>query len=181
MSADEPTTAPELLPAPEGAPEPDSAPPAAEATEPKPKRKRAPRNSGNPPGRKTSKALRAERVESQLIALGMSLSGLGVVTGQPAVMADGAAVAEHATNIAQSFAELAETNPRVAKFLDGAVGGSAWFGVALALGGLAQSVATNHGLFGELEPAPAEPSTGAEPTPAPGSMFAGLAQVLDQS
>lgn len=144
-------------------PAPD-APPA----EPKPKRTRKPRSTTG--GRPSGKDKRREQVADQLTSIGMALNGVGFVAGQPALAADGRAVLDHADNIATALAELAETNPRVAKFIDGGVSGSAWIGVAIAVGGLARDIAANH--LPEPEPELAE-------TVEPGSPASGLAGLAD--
>lgn len=107
----------------------------------KPKRTRKRSTTG---GRPSGKDKRREAVADQLTSIGMALNGVGFVAGQPAIAADGRAVLDHAENIAQALAELAETNERVARFIDGGVSGSAWIGVAIAVGGLARDIAANH-------------------------------------
>jgi len=132
----------------------------------------SPRKSRGP-GKPSNKAKRTEAVAGQLTAIGMSLAGVAMVTGQPTLAADGESFATHADPIAESLAELAETNPRVARFIDTGVTGSAW----LAVGALGRDLATNHGVIGSpatVDAPPAEPGSTSGP-------FAGLASVLDQS
>lgn len=132
-------TAPGTLPGTEA--EPDAAEPVEPVEAAKPKRTRKRSTTG---GRPNGKDKRREAVADQLTSIGMALSGIALVSGQPALAADGRAVLDHSDNIATALAELAETNQRVAKFIDGGVTGSAWLGVAIAVGGLARDIAANH-------------------------------------
>ena len=150
--------------------EPEPVEPQADApAEPKAKRTRKPRSTTG--GRPSGKDKRREAVADQLTSIGMALNGVGFVAGQPALAADGRAVLDHADNIAGALAELAETNPRVAKFIDGGVSGSAWIGVAIAVGGLARDIAANH--LPEPEPELAETVEPGAP-----SAFGGLADLV---
>lgn len=115
-------------------------------------------------GRPSNAEKRRENLEEQLASIGMVLAGAAAATGSQALAADGVAVINHASPIAEALANLAEANPRVAKLLDGTVTGSAWLGVFFAVAPLIMEVAGNHGLLpggagDELEGDQAEPAT----------------------
>lgn len=117
-------------------------------------------------GRKSMDDKLKESLTTQLSALGMALSGAGVVSQNPALSADGVSVIEHAEPVAESLVQLAKTNPKVKAFLTQGVEASGWLGVAIAVGALAKDIAGNH-----MNAIPAE-ATDAGP-----SRFDGLAQM----
>lgn len=162
------------LPLPEPIAEPPLTPEAAPkasasrkkpATGKRPPRDTAPKVSRGP-GRPSTRDVRERKLAENLTAIGLLVS----VTVHPA---DGLAVVEHAAGIAKSFAVLADENARVARMLDGAMEGSAWFGVVAAVGGLVVTIAANHGALPGALGALAGADAGAGPDMAAmASMFA---------
>lgn len=112
------------------------------------------------PGRPSNDDKLQEALTQQLMMLGMTLAGAGVVTGSTALGADGASVMNHADPIAESLVNLAKSNPKVKAFLMSGVESAGWLGVAIAVGALAKDIAGNH--LGGPE---VEPEEGAAPSP----------------
>lgn len=95
-------------------------------------------------GRPTNKAKLEKTLADQLMTLGLGISGIGVVSGNGVVAQDGVIVTEHAEPVAKALADLADTNPKIRKFLEKGVESTGWVGVALAVGGLTKAIVSNH-------------------------------------
>lgn len=142
--------------------------PAAPAGEPTPPAPPAPKARAETPparpvGRPSVKSRRADKTRGVIGIVGVAV--------RPFNVADSDAILNGADALADSLAELAETNKTVAKVLDSISGTSAWAAVALAVYGIAAPIAVNHGVFGLGQPA--KPAPAAEPehyvAPAPGA------------
>ena len=129
------------------------APAAAESTRPAPATEKAP--PARPVGRPTNKARRAQSTLGVISMVGVAV--------RPFNAADSDAILNGADALAESLAEVAETNRTVAKALDAISGTSAWAGVALAVYAIAAPIAINHGVFGLGQPAPVTPGGNAAP------------------
>lgn len=151
--ADEVAAEPGPMPEPGSAasPKPDKAPATRKRTSSRkrttPKRTAA---GSTPKGGRPPKVV-ADRValERQLVeafgAIGLGLTMVGANSGNPAFVADGAAVLERSEQLAGALGALAEQNPTVMRVLSVATTGGAWFGVVAAFGGLGIAIAQNHG------------------------------------
>jgi len=127
-------------------------------------RDRAPRKAGKP---STKEALQ-ESIAAQLVAVGIGVSGVGLMVGNQTVGRDGVIVVEHAEDLASALAELAQTNDSIKRALEAGVAGTGWLGVITAAGTMTWAIVQNHAQAGE----PVEP-------PAP-SAFDTLANMSGQ-
>ena len=113
----------------------------------------APRPSsaaGRGPGRPTNIEKLGEHLTAQFVALGMVAFAF-----DPRV---GAILVDDAPAHGAALAKLAEQNPRVRRFLEGGLTGSAWIGVAVAFGSTGFKIA-------QAVKSPAEaPASSPEPT-----------------
>lgn len=147
-----------------GRPRKESAPTAPGADRP-PKTSATTRAVGRP----TVAAKLETRLGAELVAVAKIVSLID--------KRDGETILEHAPDIAESWARLADQNPRVKKLLDAGTSGSAWFGVIVSTGGLALALAGNHGIGLLAPPTPPAPSS----APAPDATVFDFANLNEQA
>lgn len=110
----------------------------------KPKDDTAPRPPGRPVGSGTKKAKRADAAAGLYLTTAMGLDISAGLLAVPGFAGDAAAIRDHAADLGAAWAELAETNGTVAKWLDGLGQGNAWAGVLMAHLPLAMAIMANH-------------------------------------
>lgn len=87
------------------------------------------------------------RLTAQLAFIGTGIAGAGAMSGSQAVAADGVLIIEHAATVSAALKNLGDQNPKVKKYLEAALGASAWGGVLAALLPLAFGIGMNHGVI----------------------------------
>lgn len=87
------------------------------------------------------------RLQETIGAVGLGVTALGGMAGNPRVAFDGAVVLDRAEPLAEALDALAKENPRVRKTLEMVLASSAWSGVAVASAGIVIPILANHGII----------------------------------
>lgn len=109
-----------------------------------PRKRTAKAAGGRPTNTEAAEKELRRQLTDAIMDIGMAVAMIGT---SDALMADGTAIMDRAEKLADSLVVLSRKNPAVARFLSGGITGSAYLGVVAAFGGLAITIASNHGLM----------------------------------